>query len=437
MKSKIITRISLIIFMITFLMGCGADMVKPKAPKLPGVQEEIREELKRILRSDAKLTNVINGENKNAVQLIDLDNDGEEEVVIFYIIENDPDPLRVLVLKKEDGKWIEKDEIKGVGYGVDRVYYEDVTGDGNREIIIGWQLTDWMNKGVGVYQWDGKNIKEIFVESYEEMTLYDFDGDGKTEIFLVKLDRDEFKSSGELFKYGFNDMKLLSTTELDGGVNGHTNVVAGKVSENKNGVIIDSGLGAHSGLTELLVYEGNAFKNIFSDLEDNGILNPYMVVSGDYDEDGILEIPILREPMGYEGVAMAYISWITVWNKWDGKDGLYPIAEAYYNYSDGYYFKFPAKWDKKVTIDVSNEDLGNSKVVFSYLRNPKSKKRPLFAINTFSLKQWKELGKYHSEKYIEIQRNIDKVYVVNIIDDSFKMALNEEEIKQNFFLLEE
>lgn len=433
MKGKLIV----VICMTVFLTACSANMAKPKAPKLPGAQEEIRQALKGILRNDAKLTNIINGENKNAIQLVDLDNDGKEEVVIFYNIENDPDPLRVLVLKKEEDKWIEKDEIKGVGYGIDRVYYEDITGDGNKEIVIGWQLTDWMNKGIGVYKWDGKNVKEIFVESYEEMTLYDFDGDGKAEIFLVKLDRDEFKSTALLFKYGINDVKLLSTTELNGGVNGHTNVIAGKVSEDKNGVIIDSGCGAHSGLTELLVYEENTFKNIFKDLDTNGILNPNITKSMDYDKDGILEIPILREPMGYEDVALAYIPWITVWNKWDGKDGICPVSEAYYNYNDSYYFKFPAKWDKKVNIDVSKGDLGNSEVTFSYLKNPKSKKYPLFTINTFSLKQWEDLRKNNDRNYIEIQRNIDKVHVVNIIDDNGKMSLDEKEIKQNFHLIEE
>lgn len=435
MKGKQIIQIALIIYITAFLTSCNVNMATPKAPKLPGIQEEIRQALKGILRSDAKLTNVVNGDNKSAIQFTDLDNDGEKEVVIFYTIENDPDPLRVLVLKKENDRWVEKDEIKGIGYGVDRVYYKDITGDGNKEIIIGWQLTDWMNKGVGIYKWDGQNIKEIFVQSYEEMTLYDFDDDGKTEILLVKLDRDKFQSSAELFKYFSNNIRLLSKTELNGGVNGHINVVAGKVSKDRNGVIIDSGCGAHSGLTELLVYENNTLKNIFSSLDDKGIINPHMVESKDYDEDGILEIPILREPIGYEDSALVYVPWITVWNKWDGKDGLYPVAEAYYNYADGYYFRFPSKWDKNITIDILNEDSGNSKVVFSYLSE--LKKIPMFSICVFSVKQWGNFNNDSKKNYVEIKRNVDKIYVVNIINSDFKMVLNEQEIKQNFYLLEE
>lgn len=433
--------IFIIIFNLIICIGCNQNELLMEAPKLPDDQQEIRELLKHLLKPDARLTAVNNGTNKNAIQFIDLDQDGHEEAIVNYILENDSAPLRCLILKKGSKGWETVGEAKGIGYSIDRIDYQDITGDGQKEIIIGWQLGDLMTKGVSVYRLYDDNLEEVFVDYYEEMVVGDLDLDKLKELVLIKRDRENLEAKAQLFKYRDNQIRLVDEVEMDGTVNGYFNIVMGFAKHNQKGIFIDSGLGAHSAQTELIVIQEGKLKNIFFDPQkgvDNKLFKPYSTVSIDIDNDGIVEISNLREPVGYEDAAMAAIPWIETWYKWDGKDDLVPCLESYSNYIMGLRFYFPDKWDERITINTVYKDQKDGSIIFSYLSED-NRKYSLFTIETFNLDKWEQLEKSDIDQ-VEISRNLNRIYAVHIDSRAShqkagEMHLDIDEIKENFKII--
>lgn len=77
------------------------------------------------------------------------------------------------------------------------------------------------------------------------------------------------------------------------------------------------------------------------------------------DGDGIIEIPLLRSPLGYEGSSMAETEWITTWYKWDGNSGLIFNSESYANGRLGFEFHFPFRWKQNITVGIARDQLNH------------------------------------------------------------------------------
>lgn len=222
--------------------------------------------------------------------------------------------------------------------------------------------------------------------------------------------------------------------------NGHYDVKVGLAAEGTMGIFLDAGLGAHSSETELIVMRDGKLKNVFYN-EEKGIIEEtfraYSTLNEDIDNDGIIEIPLLRQPIGHEHTAMADIPWISSWHKWDGKDGLELVSEGYHNVRQEYYFNFPDKWDDRITIDRNIEEDKDERV-FSYI-DKENKRYRLVTIISIDVEKYDE--NKIKESYVEIMRQGKKIYFADISDDDYKESINKmkltiDEVKENFSIKE-
>ncbi|WP_425449343.1 hypothetical protein [Dethiothermospora halolimnae] len=445
--NKKIKYLVIIIINVISITGCISENEiesSMRPPKLSVREAKIENIIDDTLSSKAKLVTVDMGKDSGSIKAIDLDNDKNEEIIVFYTLESDENPLRLLVLTNNSGSWTINNNIRGVGNDFDRVLFRDITGDKNLEIIIGWNTGEYINKGLNVYQYIDGDVKDIFKDVYEEMACEDIDGDNISELMLIKLDKVNLKSWAELYTYKDNRLVVESKEEMDGTVNGHYGLKVGKASENKMGVFIDSGIGAHSSETELLVYEKGKLNNVFFD-KKRGIVEKtfraYGTESQDIDNDKIIEIALLRVPKGYENKAMAYIPWITTWHSWDGLDGLNFESEGYHNISEKYYFKFPNKWDKNITVSPQDKGKSGNKDTLTFTYVNKEESYPLLTIVSYEVDFWNRLRVDEKEKYMEITRKLNKIYLVSLIDYDYTDEINDmkltlDEIKDSFRLME-
>jgi len=179
MKKNIL--ILVLFIMMLFLSACTSDILDTKsllqAPKLSNKYVEIQKTLDNLL-SDYSLVTPQKGLNKEAVYLLDLYDDAEEEAIIF-VRDNESYEIKVIVLQREENEsWVERNTFSGIGLNINRVDFRDLDGDENNELIIGWEGSTLIDRGISVYSIKSNELVEVFNKNYTAYTIEDLDIDG-------------------------------------------------------------------------------------------------------------------------------------------------------------------------------------------------------------------------------------------------------------------
>lgn len=383
--------------------GCGMN-VSPtdlvKAPALDTNKQEVNQAVMQYLPAGAKLTIPSRPQNASAVSLKDLDGDGQDEVMVFYKKEKTDFQVGVLVLKKEKEMWQLVSNIEGLGRDLDFVSYQDITGDKLPELEIGWSGGEGLKNELAVYSMKENKINELWKQSYSQMDIGDLTGDSTAELAIIQHDRDQMKASAQVFAYQDHQMKKISELPLDGSVNGYEQVLIGNATPTEKGIFIDSGTGAHSGVTDLLVMRNGQLKNVLLGPDGSWLaFKPYPSNSTDINHDGIVEIGLLIEPVDTDALSMADTPWITVWSQWDGQKGFRTVQENYTDYNLGIDFKIPSAWRDKHTLKKEHEGDTNG-LSFFYIGQSKKSDAKLLTLRFYPKKDWIEKEKSLNEKKI-------------------------------------
>lgn len=429
------------IFSMLFLLtGCifdVSDIDMLSKPRLPLELEEISQVLKAHFNEDIKLITPLEGENKKSVQFIDLDQDGENEVVVLHAKETDQFAMKVTVLSKKDDKWRINTDIQGIGYDVNKIAFPDMNGDGVKEIVVGWQSGAQLNKGLSVYQHGEKGYEEIFKDSYTEFVTGDVNADKQDELVIVKLSRSEAFAKAKLYTLIEDRLSLMAENYMDGFINEYASVQIGKVSADKVGIVVDAKVGARSGFTDVFIYQDQTLKNLFFDEKWKVTRKTYRQVgrqSADVNADGIVEIPTLILGNRHEK-SVNITPYITVWNQLDEKEDLKPVMKSFDDLEGGYRFTFPDNWSDQVGV-LQNSDT----VFFKWYSAENSTQTSLIEIKQVVRKNW-DLSKndFMNKGYIELGKNLDKVYLgkISISTDPAisPMTLTEAKCRQLFTIL--
>ncbi len=432
--------LGVIIGMTSLLSGCifdvnDADMLSK--PKLPLELEEISQVLKDHFNEDIKLITPLEGENKKSVQFIDLDMDGENEVIALHSKETDRYAMKITVLSKKDDKWRINTDIQGIGYDVNKIAFPDLDGNGVKEIVVGWQSGAQLNKGLSVYMHGEKGYEEIFKDSYTEFVTGDVNDNKQEELVTVKLSRSDAFAKIRVYTLVNGRLGLLAENHMDGFVNEYASVQIGKINPYVTGIVIDAKVGARSGFTDVFVYKNNQLRNLYFDEKWKVTRETYRQVerqSTDLNKDGIIEIPILEPGNRYEKTGN-YINYITLWNQVDPQDELKSVLRSYDSKEEGYRFIFPSSWSDQIGIVQTGEA-----IFFDLYAKGFEKSMHLLEIKQVERKNW-DLSKeeFISKGYFELGKNLDKVYLgkayFSTDEESRPYLINEETCRQLFEIL--
>ncbi len=414
MKKKIL--IGIVLMTMLLLTACTSDVLDTKsllkAPKLSNKYIEIQKTLDNILR-DYSLVTPQNGANKEAVYLLNLYGDSKEEAIIF-VRDNESYEIKIVVLQREENEsWLEKNVFSGIGFSINRVDFRDLDGDGNNELIIGWEGSTLIDRGISVYTIKNDQLLEVFNKNYTAYTLEDLDIDGNDELMIINLDKMKGEANAVLYDLDVDtkSMYYVDQVKMDGYVNSYYNVTSGYVSSTRKGVLIDVNIGAHASYTDLIIFHNGQLRNLFYNTKweyTDLTFRPYSIKSRDIDEDGIMEIPLLRIPKGYEETPSIEVPYITAWMEWNGLYGLKFDKESYMNLNNNFIIFFPEEWRYNVTLTVEKD-----KYLFDYYSFVDKKSYSIFEIIVLDkAKYYENRGEYHDYRIIDTL--INRMYLVKI-----------------------
>ena len=263
------------------------------APEYTGLSQQ----LDSLIAQGYEYASPSGGRNIQSVQMLDLEDDGRQEAMVFMRRGADEKPLKIMVFRlDEDEGYRLLCTIESSGTAVESVYYQDLNGDGVPSLLV-LRTDGEMGPVAEFYGWLGEQM-------------------------------------GVSYR-----CRLSSTmTALNRG-----SVVTGMVAKDTPAVFITGVDTTNMAVTDILVYRQEAgLVNVAMD-RNSGVsaaVYPYRQMSPqDIDGDGIIELPC---PLG--DTPTEQTDGLVSWMRWKTDGRFEQTAKTYHSQSGGWYLTIPTSW---------------------------------------------------------------------------------------------
>ena len=141
----------------------------------------------------------LSGENRQPVQLADLDGDGSDECLLFARGSGEL-PLKILIFGQENDQYALRQTIEGNGTAYDLVEYVQMDDRDGMELVVGRQLNDQVLRSASVYASAEGQLQQLIVTPYTKCLTSDLDSNGEKELMILRPGQTETdKGIAELF----------------------------------------------------------------------------------------------------------------------------------------------------------------------------------------------------------------------------------------------
>lgn len=319
MIKRIIASVLLTALLIC-LCGCSGLSLKSvdslmRPPLVSGVDSKLKTAFENAVTDKNKTPGVSagitlippsSGDYRSAFVLHDIDNDGENEAIVFYSKQDDPSKAHMNVLDYVRGEWVSVADFAATGSSVNFVRFVQMSSSGCPAIFVSQSIYDNdSSKMLSVYRCDNASeeltVSNICTEVYSVMENIDVDSDGQLDIFIIQQDFSNSTAPQSLAKVlKMNDSGVIAefgTAKLDGGISSYLSVKTEKASmSSPMRIYVDALKGEVQMITEV-IYWNSVAKSLITPMfnvetQSNVITRrDESLVCQDFDGDGVIEIP--------------------------------------------------------------------------------------------------------------------------------------------------
>ncbi|MFS0824725.1 hypothetical protein [Bacillus sp. 1P02SD] len=143
-----------------------ASVILNFSPIFPHAEEKpikgLTEIINEFLPPNSTLVSPEEPKTNKPVQFYDLNQDGQEEIIITFEIkakeQPNPSQFGVIVLRKENERWEKTWETQTQGVGLDYSGLADITGDGIKEYLFGVTIGDSIGNKIEIFKWNNNSL---------------------------------------------------------------------------------------------------------------------------------------------------------------------------------------------------------------------------------------------------------------------------------------
>lgn len=297
------------------------------------------------------------GENRQSLQMADLNGDGISEYLVFAKSDSD-EPLRILIFQHTEDGFAPMTTITGQGTAFDRVEYVDINGDGGLELVVGSRVSDQILGRVAVYSLADGEGKLLLSENYDQFLSCNLDFDHRSELMILcPGEADARRGVALLYSWSNEWMARSAEVELSGATEHIKRIMVGKLHGGTPAVYVASSDDGNSIITDIFAMKSGVFTNIsFSNESGTSVrtMRNYYVYADDVDDDGILELPsLITMASDYQdGHTDQYlIRWFAMDAKGREVDKLY----SFHNFAGGWYVCLDNEWATQLSVEHSDD----------------------------------------------------------------------------------
>ncbi len=331
-------------------------------PSFSAQNEAVKHAFESDYGKNVQYKSPISGQYLSAFVVTDLDADGADEALVFFLPDAFTTTVRVGILDCIDGVWQRTGEIEGGGSDVYSVETIDLDADGVREVILCWTTLE-SSRVMSVYGCSKEpfSLLRLCENVYTAKLAADLDGDGSIEIFSTHLNSAGGNQTAQarVLRKNESGISVLDRCDLDSKVSRYGEMF---VQRTDTGAVlyVDAYKGESQMITEVLCWDERT-STIFAPLLDAETLTNEQtwrstaVSCRDVDGDGVPEIPCQRETFEHSGVwkgeePLDRQLYVTQWCAF--RDGeLVPKQESLV-YGTKWQFIVPDAWRGRFTVRV-------------------------------------------------------------------------------------
>ena len=309
------------------------------APEYTGLSQQ----LDSLISQGYDYASPSGGRNIQSVQMVDLEDDGRQEALVFLRRSADEKPLKIMVYRLDgDDSYSLLCTIESSGTAVDSVYYQDLNGDGRQELIVGWRISADVQT-LAAYSIEPEPVA-LMSCGYSRFSIQDLNGDGAPSLLVIRADG-ELGPVAEFYGWQEEQMGVSYRCRLSSSMTAlnRGSVVTGMADRDTPAVFITGVDTTSMAVTDILIYRPEAgLVNVALD-KTSGVsaaVYPYrQLAPQDIDGDGVTEIPC---PLGDS--AAEQTDGLVSWMSWQSDGRFQQTAKTYHSLSSGWYFTIPASW---------------------------------------------------------------------------------------------
>ncbi len=337
-------RLTAFTFVVILLFsGCNMRTVDELycLPKRSQLYMNLQSEIDKVM-SGAEYNAPLSGENRQAVQMADLDGDGKVEYLLFAKNSSDR-PLQIYIFSGDGDSYYLADVIESTGTAFEQVEYVQMDGRKGLEIVVGRQVSDRVVRSVSVYSMVHGEIEQMMSANYSKIVCSDLNSDGRTELLVLRPGSVETDNGvAELYSMSGGAMERSAEVNMSEPADKIKRIMVSKLNDGTPAVYVASDVTGSAIITDVYAMVNGKFTNVsFSSESGTSVqtLRNYYVYADDIDNDGVLELPSLitmtMPPDSLANQSQYIIRWYALTPRGSEIDKMH----TYHNFVGGWYMK--------------------------------------------------------------------------------------------------
>ena len=350
----------LLIAAILMLSGCNMTTVD-QMYCLPERSEE-HTNLQALMNSamtGLSYSAPVSGQNRQTVQMADLNGDGEDEYILFAKGTSEK-PLYIFIFVRDGEEYRLMDTIQSSGSLFDQVEYVPMDNREGCELVIGHQVSDQVLRSVSVYTMMDDRMELLMSSGYSKFLCSDLSQDGKNELFILRPGEEDGQHGiAELYSLQSGTAERYTEAVMSRPVDKIKRIMAGKLDDGIPAVYVASDVEGNAIITDVYAVVDGQFVNVSVSTESGTsvqTLRNYYIYADDIDNDGVLELPSLvtNHPGATDSLGTNHhvIRWYALQSNGRTVNKEY----TYHNFAGGWYLELSSK----IAEGMSVQQLGNT-----------------------------------------------------------------------------
>lgn len=446
-RASRILRLGLSAALALGLCGCIFKPVESlyALPMLPQEYSDLQSTIDSTMSELGAEYAVINyGRNTSTIQLLDLNGDGEQETaaVFLRVTAAEEKPMRVCLFRQgEDGAYRRAYTLEGEGSSINSLVYEDLTGDGSKELIVSWQLSAGVHV-LSAYSLTSDGVHELMSgATYNEAYLVeDMDGDGDREVVIFLQDNTgENNNRAEYYDYQDGSLVMLSAAPLSDGMLDVVSVKTGLMADETRAIYVSLEM-ENGAVTDVLTLDRGSLINVTREIESGvsvATLRTYTEVgAADINSDRVMEIPKPVQLMALDP-ENGQTHYLIYWQQYDRSGKGKTNSVTYHSVTDGWYLLAPNGWDAN-NITVARDDslsIRGERAVMFYYRPGQEDGEPVKFLTVYRLTGSNRTARARLSGRVTLASDSSAIYCASLNPDVWDCGLDETELAQCFKLI--